>query len=356
MKKICFFIGNLNLTGGTERVTSVLSNILSEKGYQVSILSIFEGLSPNFEISNNIKLYQLFSQKVSMKFNFFNSIVRIRKFVIEHEIETFIIVDSISCIFTIPALLGLKINHICWEHFNLEMNLGSKFRGIARLLATKYCDHIVVLTRTDKQKWLHYYKDINAKLHTIYNPNSFSVVPKVNSNSKNVLFVGRLSYEKGCDLLVHAWSKVVKSKPYYKLKIVGDGIEKKKLIELCKVLNIEDSVEFMGFCNSLSQEYNDAKILCLPSRSEGFGMVIVEANSFGLPVISFDVETGPKELIENNVNGYRIFDFDLDLLKIKIIEYMEMKEDEYDVFSEKCKQSVAKFNSEDIFLIWKEII
>lgn len=356
MKKICFFIGNLNLTGGTERVTSVLANILNENGYDISILSISEGLNPSFEVYNKIKLYQLFAKKVSMKINFINSILKIRKFVVTHEIETFIVVDSISCVFTTPALFGLKINYICWEHFNQEMQLGSKFRGIARLLATKYCDHIVVLTNVDKMKWLIYYKSINAKLKTIYNPNPFSTVSTLNTNSKNVLFVGRLSHEKGCDLLLEAWSKVVKLKSEYKLIIVGDGAEKNNLFELCKKLNIEKNVDFKGFKYSLCDEYTDAKVLCLPSRSEGFGMVIVEANSFGLPVISFDIETGPKELIENDVNGYRILDFNIDSLKTKIIEYMEMDADDYEKLADSCKKSVTKFNTKEIFLSWKEIV
>ena len=105
MKKICFFIGNLNLTGGTERVTSVLANILYEQGYDISILSIYEGLTPTFEVNQGIKLFQLFSKKVSMKSKFITSILHLRGFVIKNKIETLIVVDSISCIFSIPALI-----------------------------------------------------------------------------------------------------------------------------------------------------------------------------------------------------------------------------------------------------------
>lgn len=356
MKNICFLIGNIGLTGGTERVSTLLANYLSQKSYKVSILSVLKAQNSAFNIYSEVKVDYLFHQSRSMIVNFIPYVFKLRSYIKNNNIDTLIVVDSISCIFSIPALIGLKTNHICWEHFNLDVTLGSKYRGIARLLATKYCDHIVVLTKTDKNNWKRYYKSINAKLHTIYNPNPFSDSQKKDLKSKNILYVGRLSSEKGCDLLLQAWSKVSHEKSDYRLKIIGDGDEKNNLIELSKKLNLQDNVEFKGFSNSLIDEYRNAKLLCLPSRYEGFGMVIVEANTFGLPVISFDIETGPQELIDNNINGYKVPAFDIDILKEKIIEFMELSDENYMVVSEKCKDSVKKFNIDEIFSNWREII
>lgn len=61
--------------------------------------------------------------------------------------------DSICCIFTVPALWGLNIRHICWEHFNFNVNLGVKFRDIGRKWAARYCDYIITLTTRDKELW-----------------------------------------------------------------------------------------------------------------------------------------------------------------------------------------------------------
>lgn len=356
MKKICFFIGNLNLTGGTERVTTVLANILDEQGYDVTILSIFEGLSPSFEIFPNIQLFQLFDAPVSMKLKFLSSIKKVRKFVIENKIETLIVVDSISCIFTVPALFGLNVNHICWEHFNFKFNFGSKFRDIGRKLATIRCNYIVTLTKTDAEYWHSYYKKTKADIITIYNPSPYPIQERIPTNdAKTVLCVGRLSYEKGVDLLLDAWARVSLNKSDWCLKIVGHGSELDKLKQKSIELKIQNSVYFDGEVSDVTAYYRDANFLCLPSRNEGFGMVIIEANSFGLPVLAFDIETGPRELIIDGT-GHRVKPYDIEEFSKNILKMMDMPDSEYKQYSIACKKNMLNFSKEKILSHWKDVL
>lgn len=208
MKKICFLIGNLNHSGGTERVTTLIANALAQKDFQVSILSLADGKQPFFELVPSIKTYSLYPEKISFKKNFFDAIWRIRKFVTEHQIDTLVVVDSISCIFTVPALFGLEVKHICWEHFNFNVNLGVKYRDIGRRWAAKYCDYVVTLTKRDKEIWEQGIKNIKAKIIPIANPTPFEVQENMPSlDYKTILCVGRLTYQKGFDLLITAWNK-----------------------------------------------------------------------------------------------------------------------------------------------------
>ncbi len=164
MQKICFLIGDMSLSGGTERVTSIIANELAKRYYQVSILSLSNGVDSFFKLNESIGLYSLYSQKVSMKKNFIGCCFKIRKFVQQHKIDTLIVVDSISCIFSVPAIWGLKVKHICWEHFNFNVNLGVKFRDIGRQLAARYCDIVVTLTKRDKELWKAGLKKLMLKL------------------------------------------------------------------------------------------------------------------------------------------------------------------------------------------------
>lgn len=356
MKKICFFIGNLNLTGGTERVTSVLADILYKQGYDVSVLSIYEGLAPAFEISEGIKLFQLFSQKVSMKAKFLTSILRLRSFIQDNKIETLIVVDSISCIFTIPALIGLDVKHICWEHFNFKFNFGSHFRDFGRKIATKYCDYVVTLTLKDSADWRNYYKKTKAEIVTIYNPSPYIVHDvSLKEKSKTVLYVGRLSKEKGVDLLLDAWVISIKIRPDWHLKIIGAGLESDHLKQKCKELNIQDSVSFLGEQKNLQPYYREAKFLCLPSREEGFGMVIVEAHAFGIPVLSFDIETGPRELIVEGT-GFRVEPYDVGLFANNILKIIDMTDFDYQQCSVACKNNMLNFSKETILSHWKRVL
>ena len=132
MKKICFLIGNISHSGGTERVTTIIANEFAKENQQVHILSLSGTGSPFFEQHENIINSSLFTTNVSMRRHLLAVIAKIRKYLIEHQIETLVVVDSISCVFTVPACLGLKINHICWEHFNFKVNLGTRFRDLGR--------------------------------------------------------------------------------------------------------------------------------------------------------------------------------------------------------------------------------
>ena len=115
--------------------------------------------------------------------------------------------------------------------------------------------------------------------------------------TKIVLAVGRLVHAKGFDVLLHAWAAVAKQAPGWKLMIVGEGDERPALEALCSQLALDNSVELPGIYLDATKAYEQASIFCLSSRYEGFGLVLIEAMAFGLPIVSTDCETGPRELL-----------------------------------------------------------
>lgn len=354
MKKICFLIGNLNHSGGTERVTTLIANALAEKKYQVSILSLADGSSPFFKVEPNIAIYSLYPKKISMKANYFGAVWRIRKFVIEHNIDTLIVVDSISCIFTIPALYGLKINHICWEHFNFKNNNGVWLRELSRKFAVLFCDYVVTLTERDKEFWIKSLKYLKAKIITIPNPTPFSQIESIPKQSnKVVLAVGRLVSVKGYDELLNIWSLVQKKEKGWTLRIVGDGEELVELKKLAQKLEVSNSVEFIAATSEISNFYKEASIFCLTSKFEGFPMVLLEAQSFGLPIVAFDCDTGPSEIVYKE---YLIENRDHSAFSEKLFEIMNMKTEDYSLLCQKSKLNNKKFSVENITSYWEKIL
>jgi len=140
-------------------------------------------------------------------------------------------------------------------------------------------------------------KGVDTKFFIIkkYNPNSYT----------RLLYVGRLHPIKGLSFLIEAFSIILENQKNIKLIIVGDGVIKDNLINMCKNKNISKYVDFVGNVNheSLIKYYHEADIFVLPSISEGLSNVIMEAMSCGLPVVATNIG-GNKELVINNKGGY----------------------------------------------------
>lgn len=357
MKNICFLIGNIGLSGGTERVTSTVANVLSMKGYRVSILSLSEGHNSFFRLEPDVKLDMLFEKKVSMKKKFFSAVYKIRKYISENKIDTLIVVDSILCIFTVPALIGLKTKHICWEHFNFNVDLGVSFRRMGRKWAAKHCDYIVTLTKRDKELWEAGLENIKAKIIPIANPTPFENIENTPSlEYKTVLAMGRLTYQKGFDLLLEAWSQVCKSNTDWILKIVGSGEDEQSLKDQAKQLGIEPRVEFIPVTQSVEHYFRTSSIFCLSSRFEGFGMVMIEAQSFGLPIVAFNCDAGPSDIILENRNGILIKELDVRDMAFNLIKVMDLDDLSYCEMTKAASNDSKRYGVDNLLHSWLELI
>ncbi|QGM28721.1 glycosyltransferase family 4 protein [Acinetobacter towneri] len=356
MKKICFLIGNLNNSGGTERVTTLIANALAEKKNQVSILSLVNGRQPFFELVPSIKRYSLYPEKISFKKNFFGAVWRIRRFVTQQQIDTLVVVDSISCVFTVPALFGLKVKHICWEHFNFKDNNGVKFRDYGRKLATKYCDYVVTLTKRDKELWEKGLKQINAKIVSIANPVPYENIESIPSlEYKTILTVGRLTHVKGFDLLITAWARVAQQVPDWKIVIVGSGEDELMLKQMAKDFAVEDSIVFAGQQKDMDQFYRQASFFCMSSRFEGFGMVLIEAQSYGLPIVAFDCDIGPAEIICEK-SGILVENLNVQLLANQLLMMTKMSVNQYSSMSGSAILNSKSYYIDNIVHHWVSLL
>lgn len=357
MKNICFLIGNLNNSGGTERVTSLIVNKLSKLGYNVSILSIIDGSDPFFDLNNNIKVSSLYAKKISFKRSLPSTILKIRNFVKKQNIDTLVVVDSISCIFTIPALYGLKVNHICWEHFNFNVDLGVKYRRIGRKWAARYCDYIVTLTRRDKELWEQGLKNIKAKIVPIANPTPYENVEYTPSlEFKTILAMGRLTYQKGFDLLISAWSEVYRNNTDWILRVVGSGEDEEELKNQANLLGVSNSIDFVAVTNDVESYYQTSSLYCLSSRFEGLPMVLLEAQAYGLPIIAFNCDTGPSDVIEHGKNGYLAENDNVKQLAFYIDEAINQTDIEYQRMILESRNRSQKFELSNIIKEWVKVI
>lgn len=167
----------------------------------------------------------------------------------------------------------------------------------------------------------------DKKVSTIYNPVRFtqSDVSKEFSNEHKIVklvAVGRITEQKDYPTLIRALAKLTESNSFH-LTIVG-GIFCKREFEsvnlLIQTLNLQEKVTFSGYTDKVEEYYRDADIFVLSSAWEGFGNVIVEAMSFGLPIVSTNCNYGPAEILENGKYGRLVDVGDSDALADAILE------------------------------------
>ncbi|UXC35422.1 glycosyltransferase family 4 protein [Cupriavidus gilardii] len=294
-RTICFLTGTLNAFAGAERMTAVIANELARRGYPVHIVSLWDAASC-FELEPTVRHEALFAQRPSFKRRYVDTVLRIRRYVKRHRIDVLIEVDTMLTLFTLPACVGLPIRRIAWEHCHYDQDLGRRARRIARRLAARTCEHVVVLTDRDRQKWEGALRCRNIVVIPNALPLAMPVEPAAGT-SKTALAVGRLTHAKGFDVLLHAWALVHRQCPDWRLDIVGDGELRDELVNLRDALGLQRCVRFLPARKELEPLYRQASLFCLPSRYEGFGLVLLEAMAFGLPVVATDCETGPRELL-----------------------------------------------------------
>lgn len=303
-------VGDITAYGGTERVTVEIASALAQAGHEVTILSLFGSAQPWFDVPEviNIRSASIARFRSRLIRAVFVSL-SIRREVSKSSVDAVILVDSILFAFCLPWLVCRSTKIVCWEHFNLSTNHGSRLRDFARWAAAHWSDKIVALTERDGEAWKKKY-GINNRVQAIGNPiprfSEGDAMGNVSSEgSLVVLAVGRLSYEKGFDLLLRAWALIEKRDGWI-LRIVGGGQEDAALKQLANELNILDSVSFVGQVRDVENEYRAASLYVLSSRWEGFSMTLLEAQYFGLASISTDCPTGPRELLSGG--GGRLVD------------------------------------------------
>jgi glycosyltransferase involved in cell wall biosynthesis len=170
----------------------------------------------------------------------------------------------------------------------------------------------------------------NLKLPAKYLPHFKSVLPYVKASlEENIaLNIGRFTDVKQQIILLKIWNRLVNQKNIknWKLYIVGSGELKSNFEEYITKHYLHDYVFIFPPDNDISKFYKQASLVLLTSKSEGFGMVLLEAISFGLPCISFNCPSGPRDIIKNNENGYLIEENNIEDLEKHIIKFISNPE------------------------------
>lgn len=184
-------------------------------------------------------------------------------------------------------------------------------------------DKFVVLTNEDRKYW-----GAIPNIEVISNA-AMPMGDNLSDGSvKRVIAVGRLDYQKGFDRLIQAWQIVQEHEPFkdWELDIFGQGEWQEMLQQMIDKVGLSHNTHINQPTNAIGKEYANSSLIVMTSNYEGFGMVLVEAMACGVPAIAFDCKCGPKDIIDNGINGLLVKDGDITGLAETMMKLMADKD------------------------------
>jgi len=372
--KIAYCIPSLAVSGGGQRVLAVKANYFVQHfGYEIHII-VTDGkdAKPFFALDPSIKIHQLDINYDNYDPLYRRFFVYIRKRMkhrrklnkclcnIKPDITVFMLrreLDFLS--FLKDGSIKIAENHFDKKHY-LEITNPHLSRFMPRFFLNYWkksilrnlrkVDKFVLLTNEDLLSWTEL-----DNMAVIPNPISFSVDSCLSTvSNRQVIAVGRYEWQKGFDLLITAWKMIVNKYPDWILKIYGDGPMRDTMKCMVDDLQLNKSCYLEYPVSNIAEKYAESSIFVLSSRFEGFGLVIVEAMSCGLPVVSFACPCGPRDIIKDNEDGFLVEPENLDGL-VQKIQYLIAHESERKLMGEKAIKNVNRYRIEEIALLWKNL-
>lgn len=352
--KIIFFIGNMSHSGGTERVLSIIANGLARRGYQISIMSLWGDGVTFFRVAEPVEIYWL--EKEAPKAGIIRKLQLLTSFLNQKNADFLIDVDIILGFYSFfLKQFRPQMHWISWEHFNFYYHFKKNhhLRKLARRLAARFSDQLIVLSEEDKG----YYQE-NLKLRCgitrIYNPNPYEDRKPKQAGEPIIFAAGRLTKVKGFDLLIKSWKLLEENYPEWTVLIAGDGEDKEKLEQEIKDAGLHH-IYLIGNVSKIEQYYQKAELFVLPSRDEGFGMVLLEAMDYSLPAVSYSCKAGPGEIIVNEENGFLVEPGDVEGFAEKM-ELLMADPKRRRWMGQKARESTERFRKEQILDEWEDLL
>ena len=239
---------------------------------------------------------------------------------------------------------------IGWEHNHHHGNMKYAKKII------ESCSNLDYLVLVSKDL-TNFYKDkVSAKCVYIPNLVEKSIIQS-DLKSKNLVSIGRFSHEKGFLDLIDVFSMIHERYPDWKLNIIGDGDEKDKIVSKIHKYGLDDFVNLPGFLekSDVDSYLSKSSIYLMSSYTESFGIVLLEAFSFGIPCVAFDSAEGACEIISNNWDGYLIKNRDMDEMVKRVCNLIDNYNRRFIMGQNALKKS-TKYSLEEVRSKWIKII
>lgn len=350
--RLLYITNQISGPGGLERVLSVKTSILAEEYYyDVYILSLNDSNRPPF-YSFSPKITFLSIQVGGNPLFYLRSYKKgIQQTVNDIQPDLISVCDDGLKGFFIPSIIKTNAKIIYERHASIHLNVQNSWKGrfvnyLMQRQVPKF-DKFIVLTPSNCLEW------DSTNVIAIPNPLSFESKSENPLDQKRIIVVGSHSWNKGYDLLLKIWKPLEVNHPDWRLDIFGKEDSDRIFIGMAKEMDLQ-RVYFHDPVKDIQNEYEQSSILILTSRSEGFGMVLIEAMECGVPCIAFDCPSGPGDIISNGQDGFLVPELDTHEFEKKLHTLMsdgKLRES----FGKDAKRNAKRYTPYEIVKQWDQL-
>jgi len=368
--KLLYLTDQVYQHGGAEKILIQKANFWADVyGYEVVVLTASQkGRGAFFPLSDKVRLHDLGMEypKGSLYHprnfgRFRQQYARLKAFADDFRPDAvFVVSQTIFRQITPFACKGFRTfyeSHTTWYGFKLAYDRQSPAMKIkTKIIAaiTRFCESkytkVVYLNPSE----LEHHNRPNA----VVIPNFFDVTEERNPaiERRNIaISLGRLSFPKGYDLLIEAWGMLDSKIENWEMHVYGDGEDREKLENQLARTNFRNPFRFLPAINKVNEKLSEASLYVMSSKFETFPLVLLEAMSNGLPIVSFDCPTGPRSIVTPDRDGILVPALQTGELADAVIKLMNDPELRREM-GEHGRENVRRFSAEKVMKQWDDLI
>lgn len=364
MIKIGFVDFDMSIRGGGQQVLCNIANALAgedsgQDNYEIYVISlIHEKGECAYALAEGIHYYNILPYKARIRDVMLKAGKEFRRYCLEQGIQLLFYVGVYAGFCAGIPGRRLNIPKVFCDHGALMNQWEDKVIRFMRRMGSRYSDRTVVLTRQSETAYYEKFHYKPGRVMTIYNWIDDTILRHAGSydaDCKKILTAGRFSKEKGMDLLVSVAAALRKKEKEFVWEVYGEGELFEETKERIHKEGLEKNVKLMGLANGMERCYQGHCMYVLTSYREGLPLALLEAKANHLPLVSFDIISGPAEIIENEKDGVLVPPYDIEYMAEQIYELLQNREKRIQM-SERSSWNLEEFKKEKILSQWKALI
>lgn len=360
MKKIAFINFDMSDTGGAQQVLANLVNALDGE-YEIHVISLIQEREEwAYHFSQQVRCQTILPYKARIRDTIFKGKRKLVEYLKKSEIELVFYVGAYAGLCAGIMARFVPCKKVFCDHGALMNQWKERPARLMRRTGSRFSDRTVVLTRQSEEAYYDKFHYKKGRVQTIYNWVDERILQDAgdyDAQSRTILTAGRFSHEKGYDMLVRVAEclKVKYPKLEWKWDIYGQGDMFEEIRQKIQKKGLSDYIHLLGVTPHMSRHYRGHAVYVLTSYREGLPLTLIEAGANHLPIVSFDIVSGPAEIIEDGENGILVPPYDTEKMAEVLAELLQDEERRVHM-AEKSGIRMPLFDKEKILGQWKELI